>query len=144
MILFDCLKISRDITSSVRQKGKSQNGCFKKTKHPKFSKKRTFFTPWYAHVSARIRGKKMFVFWKIWRTLFSWNTHFEIHPFEIHPFALLPTTLALSMPASVSDLGYFCSCNVLFFLQFFKAFFFYIFILDNSAYFSCKSERYIC
>ena len=42
----------------------------------------------------------MFVFWKIWRPLFSWNTRFEIHP-----FALLPTTLALNMLASVSDLG---------------------------------------
>ena len=28
----------------------------------------------------------MFVFWKIWHALFSWNTRFEIHP-----FALLPT-----------------------------------------------------
>ena len=29
---------------------------------------------------------RMFVFRKIWRALFSWNTHFEIRP-----FALLPT-----------------------------------------------------
>ena len=34
----------------MRQKGKCQNGCFKKTKHAKFSEKRTFLTPWYAHV----------------------------------------------------------------------------------------------
>ena len=27
------------------QKGKSQNGCFKKTNHAKFSEKRTFLTP---------------------------------------------------------------------------------------------------
>ena len=27
------------------QKGKSQNGCFKKKKHAKFSEKRTFLTP---------------------------------------------------------------------------------------------------
>ena len=33
--------------------GESQNGCFKKTKHAKFSKKRTFLTPWYAHVKSR-------------------------------------------------------------------------------------------
>ena len=32
-------------TSVIRQKGKSQNGCFKKTKHVKFSEKETFFTP---------------------------------------------------------------------------------------------------
>ena len=42
------------ISSVIRQKGESQNGCFKKTKHAKFSEKRTFLTPWYAHV--RIRG----------------------------------------------------------------------------------------
>ena len=38
------------ITSVIRQKGESQNGCFKKTKHAKFSEKQTFLTPWYAHV----------------------------------------------------------------------------------------------
>ena len=36
-------------SSSLKgQKGRSQNGCFKKTKHAKFSEKRTFLTPWYA------------------------------------------------------------------------------------------------
>ena len=34
----------------MRQKGESQNICFKKTKHVKFSKKRTFLNPWYAQV----------------------------------------------------------------------------------------------
>ena len=29
----------------IRQKGESQNGCFKKTKHAKFSEKLTFLTP---------------------------------------------------------------------------------------------------
>ena len=37
-------------SSVISQKGKSQNWCFKKTKHAKFTKKRTFLTPWYAHV----------------------------------------------------------------------------------------------
>ena len=32
-------------SSVIRQKGESQNGCFKKAKHVKFSKKRTFLTP---------------------------------------------------------------------------------------------------
>ena len=32
------------ISTVVRQKGESQNGCFKKTKHAKFSEKRTFLT----------------------------------------------------------------------------------------------------
>ena len=35
------------------QKGKSQNGGNKKAKHAKISQKRTFFTPWYAHVHVR-------------------------------------------------------------------------------------------
>ena len=34
--------------SVIRQMGESQNGCFKKTKHIKFSDKRTFLTRWYA------------------------------------------------------------------------------------------------
>ena len=32
-------------SSVIRQKGESQNGCFKKTKQVEFSEKRTFFTP---------------------------------------------------------------------------------------------------
>ena len=31
--------------SVIRQKGESQNGCFKNKKHAKFSEKRTFLTP---------------------------------------------------------------------------------------------------
>ena len=42
------------IPSVIRQKVESRNGCFKKTNHVKFSEKRTFRTPWYAHV--RISG----------------------------------------------------------------------------------------
>ena len=62
-------------TSVIRQKGKSQNGCFKKTKHAKFPEKTNISYP------------LMFVFRKIWCALFSWNTRFEIRPF----LALLPT-----------------------------------------------------
>ena len=36
--------------SVIRKKGESQNKCFKKTKRAKFSEKRTFLTPRYAHV----------------------------------------------------------------------------------------------
>ena len=64
-------------------KGESQNGCFKKTKHAKFSEKRTFLIPWYAHVGVRIMGLEMFIFRKILRALFSRNTRFEIHPFAL-------------------------------------------------------------
>ena len=66
-------------TSVIRQKGESQNRCFKKIKHAKFSEKRTFFTPWYAHVRDKAKGR-------ISKRVFSWNTSFEIRP-----FALLPT-----------------------------------------------------
>ena len=72
------------ISSVIRQKGKSRNRCFKKTKHVKFSEKRTVLTPWYVRV--RIRGYEISIFRKIWRASFSWNTCFEICP-----FALLPT-----------------------------------------------------
>ena len=33
------------ISSAIRQKGKPQNGCYKKTKQGKYSEKRTFLTP---------------------------------------------------------------------------------------------------
>ena len=42
--------------SVIRQKCESQNGCLKKTKHTKFSGKKTFLTPWYAHVRQWVRN----------------------------------------------------------------------------------------
>ena len=63
--------------------------CLKKTKHVKFSEKRTFFTPWYAHVRAHmctyvcVSGSKNYVFRKISRALFSWNIRLEIGPFAL-------------------------------------------------------------
>ena len=33
---------SEEISSVIRQKGESQNGCFKKVKHAKISEKETF------------------------------------------------------------------------------------------------------
>ena len=36
---------SGDKSLAIRQKAESQNGCYKKTKHTKFSEKRTFVTP---------------------------------------------------------------------------------------------------
>ena len=41
-------------SSVIRQNNLSQNGCFKKTKHAKFSKERTILTPWYAHVDVSL------------------------------------------------------------------------------------------
>ena len=47
---FSFEKILGGNTSVIRQKCESQNGCFKKPKHAKFSEKQKFFTPWYTHV----------------------------------------------------------------------------------------------
>ena len=44
----------------IREKGESQNGGKKKAKHAKFSEKRTFITPWYAHERMR------FEIWTFW------------------------------------------------------------------------------
>ena len=43
------------ISPVIKQKGESQSECSKKTKHTKFSEKRKFLTPWYAHVRFEIR-----------------------------------------------------------------------------------------
>ena len=40
-----CIVLDIRNSSVIRQKGESQNGCFKKTKHANFSEKRIFFTP---------------------------------------------------------------------------------------------------
>ena len=50
------------VSSVIRQKGESQNGCFVKTKHVTFSEKRTFITPWCAHVPIlnNCEGKGLF------------------------------------------------------------------------------------
>ena len=60
-----------EITAENLTHGKSQNGCFKKTKHVKFSEERTFLTPWYAHVRFS-ENLACFVFFKhlFWDSLF--------------------------------------------------------------------------
>ena len=50
------------ISLVIRQKGEWQNVCFKKTKHPKFSEKRTFLTSW---------------FFRLFKSLYSWRLHDE-------------------------------------------------------------------
>ena len=82
-----CEKIWNLTSSVIRQNGESQDRCYKKTKEPQFSQKRTFLTLWCARARVRIRGQEIFVFRKIWRDLFSCNTRFQIRP-----FAILPTT----------------------------------------------------
>ena len=39
-----------EVIVSNNPKGRISKRCFKKTKHVKFSEKRTFLIPWYAHV----------------------------------------------------------------------------------------------
>ena len=69
----------------IRQKGETQNGGNKKTKHVKFSEKRTFLTPWDAQVRVRIMGWEKFVFRKIWHVLLSCYLCFKICPFALLP-----------------------------------------------------------
>ena len=72
------------IPSVIRQKGESQNGCFQKTKHRKFSE---HFLPTNTHTCA-YHGVRNVRFSENLACLFPWNTGFEIRP-----FALLPTIL---------------------------------------------------
>ena len=67
----------------IRQKGESQNGCFKTTKHAKFSEKRTFLNPWYAHVRVSIRGVRNVRF----------SENLACFDFLKHPFWDLPLCL---------------------------------------------------
>ena len=77
-------------SSVIRQKGESQNGCFKITKHVKFSKKRTFLAPDMHTYVCVSEGKKYSFFKKFSVFCCFWNTRFEIHP-----FVLLPTSCGL-------------------------------------------------
>ena len=58
------------ISTVTRQKGESQNGCFKKTKHSNFSQKRTFLPPWYAHVRSEILTCFVFLKHPLWDSPF--------------------------------------------------------------------------
>ena len=74
-----------------RQKDKSQNGCFKKTTYVSY------------------QAVRMFVFQKIWRALFPWNTRFEIRPFAlltiICPNSLLLKTWGFTISAVFSEIS---------------------------------------
>ena len=48
------VKKNFSVSPVIRQKGESQNGCFKKAKHAKMFEKQTFLTPWYAHALERL------------------------------------------------------------------------------------------
>ena len=82
----------KNISSVIRQKGESQNECFKKTNHVKFSEKNPNVS--YRLIRTRTRAyqgvKNVRFFRKICLALFSWNIRFEMRP-----FALLPTICRL-------------------------------------------------
>ena len=46
-----CRRAEYHPSSLIKQKDKSQNGGYEKTKHAKFPEKLTFLTPWYVHVT---------------------------------------------------------------------------------------------
>ena len=65
-------------SSVIRQKGESQNGSNKKTKHAKFSEKTNT-----SSLRTSIRWYEMFTLRKIWRNLFSCYLRFEIRPLAL-------------------------------------------------------------
>ena len=90
------LNTAEDILSVIRQKGKSQNECFKKTKHTKFSEKEHFL-PLDTHTFMSVLGGKNCSFLgKFGVLLYTWNTRFEIGPSALlltiwkQPFIDLP------------------------------------------------------
>ena len=98
-------------TLVIRQKGESQDGCFKKTKHVKFPEKTNISYPWYVNVRKNVRFSEnmvCFVFLK--------------HRFAIRPFALLPTNRTVVLGWSFHNLRRFFNFSAVFLqgTQFFK------------------------
>ena len=52
-------RISSKNLSVIKPKGESQNGCFKKTKHAKFSEKKNFLTP---YICVCVSGGQKYLF----------------------------------------------------------------------------------
>ena len=72
------LNTAEDILSVIRQKGKSQNECFKKTKHTKFSEKTNISCPPDTHTSHKLQLKELNVAQsKVYRSAFMtlWNIY---------------------------------------------------------------------
>ena len=99
------------ISSVIRQKGESQNACFKKSKHTKFSKNEHSLSP--DTFTVCVSGDKKCSFLGI----------FENIRFEICPFSLLPANCSLKIRMSehsppkiindMSDLKKFLPSNLL-------------------------------
>ena len=104
---FDCVQISKKskyvfllfhISSVIRWRGESQNGCFKKTKHGKFSKKRTFLTPLYVSEHFLPPYTHRCAYQEVRNVRFQENLTcfvFLKTRFEIRSFGLLPTILRI-------------------------------------------------
>ena len=96
--------------SVIRQKGESQNGCFKKTKYAKFSEKQTVLTPWYAHIlkqtcSWTLSVVRMCAYQGVRNVRFSENLAcfvFLKHPFWDSPFCLITDEVGHSIECILS------------------------------------------
>ena len=63
-----------NISSAIRDKGESQDVCYKKIKYATFSEKQTFLTPWYPQARVCISDKKRSLLGK-----------FGVLCFRVHP-----------------------------------------------------------
>ena len=83
----DHLWVTASLSSSViRQKGESQNGCYKKTKHAKFSETNISYS--LIHTRAcTYQGVRKVRLSENLRAFFSCNTRFEIRPFGLLPMS---------------------------------------------------------
>ena len=84
-------------SSAIRQKDESQNGCYKKTKHAKFSEKLTFLNPRYAHVRVLSGGKKCLFFGKYGCFLVT-----PVLRFNLLPYYRWIKTLIRNLPAWIN------------------------------------------
>ena len=70
-------------SSAIRQKGESQNECFKQSMLNFQKKKKKISYPLIHTRTYACKGVRMFVFWKACHALFCWNTRFKIRPFVL-------------------------------------------------------------
>ena len=88
---------TKDFSTATSQKGKSQNGCYKKTKHAKFSEKQTFFTPYQGVRNVCFLENLtyfVFLYHPFWDLPFCFVTDNLVHFFLMFPFtSMLPSIL---------------------------------------------------
>ena len=86
--------------SAIKQKGESQNGCYKKQRTPNFRKINISF-PLMRKRGCAYEGVKNVRFRKIWCALLSWYKYFEICSFALLPKNRDPVFHKLKCPAAV-------------------------------------------